>query len=122
MTASDALNTPRKSQAKGCEILVIKKIKISIQWIGKQIARSKKEKKASLKREKARSHKVTLNALIMASRGIISEITTRNRSKIKELERKSKSKTRNGSLNRKNIRKENGTKPEKIKKRKLSST
>jgi hypothetical protein len=49
-----------------------------MRWTGKQMTRSKKEKKASLKKEKEKSYKVTLNTLIMASRDIMLGITTRN--------------------------------------------
>jgi hypothetical protein len=91
MTVSDALNTLRRSQVKGYEILIIKKKKIPMRWTGKQMTRLKKERKASLKREKARSHKMTLNILIVANRGIILGITTRNRSKTEKLRRKPKS-------------------------------
>jgi hypothetical protein len=38
----------------------------------------KKKKKANLKKEKEGSHKVILNTLIIASRGIMPRITTRN--------------------------------------------
>jgi hypothetical protein len=38
-----------------------------MQWTGKQMARLRRERKASLKREKERNHKVTSNALIMVS-------------------------------------------------------
>jgi hypothetical protein len=62
-----------------------------MQWTGRQIARLKKEKRASSKRKKKRSHKVTLNALIMVSKDIILEIAIRNRSKTKKLKRKPKS-------------------------------
>jgi hypothetical protein len=50
------------------------------------VARLKKKKRVNLKREKERSYKVTLNALIMISRGIMSEIATRNRSRMEKLE------------------------------------
>jgi hypothetical protein len=41
-----------------------------MQWIGKLITRLKKEKRVSLRKEKERSHKVTLNALIMGNKNI----------------------------------------------------
>jgi hypothetical protein len=55
------------------------------------MARLRKEKKANLKREEKKNHKITLNALIMASRDIILKIVIRNRNKTKKLERKPKS-------------------------------
>jgi hypothetical protein len=85
------------------------------------MARLKEEKKANLKREKKRSHKITLNTSIMISRGIMPGIITRNRNKTEELKRKPKSQTRNGNLNKKNIPEENGTKSEEISKKKLFS-
>jgi hypothetical protein len=42
------------------------------------MARSKKERKANLKGEKEKSHRVILNALIIINRDIISEIAIRN--------------------------------------------
>jgi hypothetical protein len=50
------------------------------------VARLKKKRKVNLKREKKKSHKVTLNTLIVINKGIISGITTRNRSKTEKLE------------------------------------
>jgi hypothetical protein len=38
-----------------------------MQWTGRQMARLRKEKKANLKREKKRSHKIILNTLIVVS-------------------------------------------------------
>jgi hypothetical protein len=55
------------------------------------MARLKKEKRANLKKKKERSHKVTLNILIIVSRDIMLGIATRNRNKTKKLRRKSKS-------------------------------
>jgi hypothetical protein len=49
------------------------------------MARLKKEKRVSLKREKEKSHKVTLNISIVANRGIMSGIIIRNRNRIKKL-------------------------------------
>jgi hypothetical protein len=86
MIVLDASNTPRRSQAKEYEIPVRKKKKISIRWTGKQVARLREERKASLKREKEKSYKVTLNVLIVTSRGIMLKTATRNRSKIEKLE------------------------------------
>jgi hypothetical protein len=77
------------------------------------MTRSRKEKKASLKKEKKRSHKVTLNTSIIANRGIMPEITTQNRNKTKKPERESKPQIKNESLNRKNIREKSKIKPEK---------
>jgi hypothetical protein len=54
------------------------------------MTRLKEERRASLKKEKERSHKVTLNILIVVSRGIMLGIITRNRNKTEKLERKSK--------------------------------
>jgi hypothetical protein len=51
----------------------------------------KKKKKVSLKKEKARNYRVTLNALIVINKGIMLGIVTRNRSKTEKLGRKSKS-------------------------------
>jgi hypothetical protein len=62
-----------------------------MQWTGKQMARLKKEKKISLKKEKERSHKVTLNISIVINRGIISGIITRNRNKTEKSEQKLRS-------------------------------
>jgi hypothetical protein len=50
----------------------------------------KKERRANLKKEEERSYKVTLNALIMVSRGIMLRIVTRNRSRMEEPEPKPK--------------------------------
>jgi hypothetical protein len=69
---------------------------------------------ARLKREKERSHKVILNASIIINKGIMPRIATRNRNKTKKLRRKPKPQIRNGNLNKKNIPKGSGTKPEKI--------
>jgi hypothetical protein len=55
------------------------------------MTRLRKERKASLKKEKEKSHKMTLNALIIISRDIMSGIITRNRSKTERLKRKLKS-------------------------------
>jgi hypothetical protein len=38
-----------------------------MQWINRQVARLKKERRVSLKREEGRSYKVTLNILIVAN-------------------------------------------------------
>jgi hypothetical protein len=78
MITLDALNTPKRGQTKGYEILVIKKKKISIQWTDKQVTRLRKEKKASLKKKKEKSHKIILNALIMTNQNIMPGITIRN--------------------------------------------
>jgi hypothetical protein len=90
MTALNALNTPRRNQVKKYEIPIIKKKETPIQWIGKQVARLKEKKKISLRKEKARNHKVTLNALIVISRDIMPGITTRNRNRMEKLEQKLK--------------------------------
>jgi hypothetical protein len=55
------------------------------------MARLKKEKKISLKKEKERSHKVTLNISIVINRDIISGIITRNRNKTEKSEQKLRS-------------------------------
>jgi hypothetical protein len=55
------------------------------------MARSKEKKRISLRKEKTRNYKITLNTLIITSRGIMPEIITRNRNKIKKLEQKPKS-------------------------------
>jgi hypothetical protein len=78
------------------------------------MARLKKERKANLKKEKEKSYKVTLNVSIVANRGIILRIATRNRNKTEEPGRKSKSQIKNGSLNRKSISEESKMRPEKI--------
>jgi hypothetical protein len=62
-----------------------------MQWINKQVARLKEEKRISLRKERARSHKVTLNILIVTSRGIILRIAIRNRNKMEKLKQKPKS-------------------------------
>jgi hypothetical protein len=92
-----------------------------MQWTDKLVTRLKKERKASLKKEGEKSHKIILNASIVTSRGIILEITTQNRNRMKKSELKLKSQTRNESLSRKNIPKENKTKSEEIPRRKLFS-
>jgi hypothetical protein len=78
------------------------------------MTRLRKEKRVNLKRKKGKSHKVTLNTLIMTNKGIMLEITTRNRNKTEKLKRKPKSQIRNGNLNKKSISKGNETKPEEI--------
>jgi hypothetical protein len=83
--------------------------------------RSKKKKKANLKRERERSHKVTSNASIMTSQDIIPGIATQNRNKIEEPERKPKPQIRKENPNRKSIREKSEMRPEKTQKRKLSS-
>jgi hypothetical protein len=90
-----------------------------MQWIGKQITRSKKKKRINLKKVRERSHKVILNILTAESKSITPKITTRNRNKIKKLKRKPKSQIKNESLNQKNIPKKNGIKPDNNLKRKL---
>jgi hypothetical protein len=55
------------------------------------VTRLRKEKRASLKREKEKSHKIILNILIVVNKGIIPGIVTRNRNKTEKLRRKSKS-------------------------------
>jgi hypothetical protein len=82
------------------------------------MTRSKKEKRANLKRKKERSHRMILNTLIIISRDIILKITTQNRNKTKKLGRKSKSQIKNESLNKKSIPEENKIKPEEIPKKK----
>jgi hypothetical protein len=61
-----------------------------MQWTDRQITRLKIKKRASLKRKEERNYKIILNALIMASQGIILGIATRNRNKTEKLKRKSK--------------------------------
>jgi hypothetical protein len=61
-----------------------------MQWINRQITRLKKGKKTSSKKKEERSHKMTLNALIIANRDIMPGIATQNRSKTEKLKRKSK--------------------------------
>jgi len=51
---------------------------ILTQWTGKRVAPLRKKRKVSLKKEKVKSHKMTLNILIVESKGIISEIAIRN--------------------------------------------
>jgi hypothetical protein len=48
------------------------------------MTRLKEKRRISLRKKKKRSHKVILNALIVANKGIIPETITRNRNKIKE--------------------------------------
>jgi hypothetical protein len=54
-----------------------------MQWTGKPVARLKEEKKNSLKKERERSHKVTLNILIIRNKDITQGIAIRNLNKIK---------------------------------------
>jgi hypothetical protein len=49
------------------------------------MARLKEKRKINLKKERVRSYKVTLNALIMISRDIISGIAIRNRNRMEKL-------------------------------------
>jgi hypothetical protein len=49
------------------------------------MTRLKKKKKINLRKERVRSYKVILNILIIVNKGIMPEIATRNRNKIKEL-------------------------------------
>jgi hypothetical protein len=56
-----------------------------MQWIDKQIARLKKEKKISLRKEKVKSHKMILNALIIVNQDIMLRIITRNRNRMEKL-------------------------------------
>jgi hypothetical protein len=44
-----------------------------MQWIGKRVTRLKKEKRINLRKERVRSHKITLNALTAGNKGIIRE-------------------------------------------------
>jgi hypothetical protein len=78
------------------------------------VTRLRKEKRASLKKEKEKSHKMTLNALIMINKGIMLRIAIRNRNKTEKLRRKSKSQIKNGNLNKRNIPEGSETKFEKI--------
>jgi hypothetical protein len=48
------------------------------------MARSKKEKKVSLKKEKERSHKVTLNALTVGNKNTIRGTAIRNPNKTEQ--------------------------------------
>jgi hypothetical protein len=50
------------------------------------MARLKREKKISLRKKRAKSHKIILNILIVASQDIMSGIITRNRNKTEKLE------------------------------------
>jgi hypothetical protein len=50
------------------------------------VARLKEKRKISLKKKRARSYKVTLNALIMVNKGIILGTAIRNRNKMEKLE------------------------------------
>jgi hypothetical protein len=54
-----------------------------MQWTGKSVARLKKRKKASLKKEKKRSHKITLNALTVRNKNIMRGTAIRNLNKTK---------------------------------------
>jgi hypothetical protein len=74
------------------------------------MTRLRKKRKISLKREKAKNYKVTLNALTAGNKNITLKTATRNRSRIEKLRRRLKPQTRNGNRNRKSIPKENGTK------------
>jgi hypothetical protein len=84
MTASDALNTPKKSQAEGYVTRPTKRNGTPMQWIGKPVTRLKKEKRVSSKKEKEKNHKVILNALTMGNKNIMRETAIRNPNKTEQ--------------------------------------
>ena len=55
-----------------------------MQWTGKPIIRLKEEKRVNLKKEKERSHKITLNTLIMGNKNIMRETVIRNLNKTEQ--------------------------------------
>jgi FixJ family two-component response regulator len=55
-----------------------------MQWTGKLITRLKKKREISLKKEKKRNHKMTLNTLTVRNKNIMREITTRNPNKTEQ--------------------------------------
>jgi hypothetical protein len=50
------------------------------------VARLRKKRKVSLRRERVKNYKTILNTLIVVNKGIILRTTTRNKNRIKELE------------------------------------
>jgi hypothetical protein len=82
-----------------------------MQWTGKPVARLKKEKKVSLKKEREKSHKVTLNALTVGNKNITQGTVIRNPNKTKQPKQRVSLKIKNENPNRRNILEENRIKP-----------
>jgi hypothetical protein len=70
------------------------------------MTRLRKGKKINLKKEKERSHKITLNALTIENKNITQETAIRNLNKTKQSKRRVSLRVKNENLNRKNILKE----------------
>ena len=56
-----------------------------MQWIGKLVARLREEKRVSLRKEKERSHKLTLNTLIVGNKDIMRGTAIRNLNRTEQL-------------------------------------
>jgi hypothetical protein len=54
------------------------------------MTRLKEERKVNLRKKRVKSHKMTLNVLIVVNKGIMLKTATRNRNKMEESEQKSK--------------------------------
>ena len=55
-----------------------------MQWTGKLVARLRKEKRISLRKEKKRNYKVILNALTVGNKNIMRGTAIRNLNKTKQ--------------------------------------
>jgi hypothetical protein len=76
------------------------------------VARLKKKRKINLKKEKEKSHKITLNALTVKNKDITQRTVIRNLNKTKQLKQRVSLKVKNESLDKKNILEENKIKPD----------
>jgi hypothetical protein len=83
------------------------------------MARSKKKRKISLKKRKAKNYKATLNTLTARNKNIISEIATRNRNRMRELELKLNFQIRNENLSKKSIPEKSEMRPDDNLKKKI---
>jgi hypothetical protein len=83
-----------------------------MQWTSKPVTRSKEKKRVSLKKEREKSHKVTLNALTVRNKNITQKTVTRNPNKTERLRQRVSPKIKKKNPNRKSIPEKSEMKPD----------
>jgi hypothetical protein len=78
------LNTPKRSQAEGYATRPTGRSGTPMQWTGKPVTRLREKKRVSLRKEKERNYKMTLNALTVRNKDIMRGTAIRNPNKTEQ--------------------------------------